>query len=90
MKRCKVTISGKVQGVRFRAFLKERAGALGLAGWCRNLSTGEVEAVAAGDEAKLRKFLRYAREGPIGSDVDSVSAEWADDAEGFRGFTILR
>jgi len=90
MRRCKLTISGRVQGVRFRAFLKERADALGLAGWCRNLPSGEVEALAAGDEAKLKRFMEEAREGPIGSDVSGVSAEWANDAEIFHGFTIIR
>lgn len=90
MRRCRLVISGRVQGVRFRAFLKERADALGLAGWCRNLPAGGVEAVAAGDEAKLKKFLGCAKEGPIGSAVAGVDVEWADDAEGFREFTIVR
>lgn len=90
MKRCKLLIRGKVQGVRFRAFLKERADTLGIVGWCRNLSSGEVEALAVGDEARLKMFMEEAREGPIGSDVSGVSTEWAEDAEGFQGFTILR
>jgi len=52
MKRAHLFISGKVQGVFFRAFTKEVADSLGLKGWVRNLTDGRVEAVFEGEEKR--------------------------------------
>lgn len=72
MQRLYVRISGRVQGVGFRWFVREEARRLGLSGWVTNLPTGEVE-VAAGGEASLVDRLRSAlRVGPAGAEVDRV------------------
>lgn len=59
-----VLISGRVQGVGYRAWCAERAGGLGLSGWVRNLHKGEVEAVFCGSAAQVDAMVAAAAEGP--------------------------
>jgi acylphosphatase len=65
-------ISGRVQGVGFRWFVREEARRLGLAGWVRNLPTGEVELVAEGPTSALDSFARTIGRGPPGARVEVV------------------
>lgn len=69
-------ISGKVQGVGFRAATVDEARAIGLAGWVRNLSDGSVEAVAGhADEARLAQFSVWLHHGPVFAQVAAVTSE---------------
>jgi acylphosphatase len=54
-----VVISGRVQGVWFRASTKEKADELGLTGWVKNNSKGDVEAVFEGDESAVREIIAW-------------------------------
>ncbi len=65
-------ISGRVQGVGFRWFVREEARRLGLAGWVRNLPTGEVELVAEGAPESLDALARSIGKGPPGARVELV------------------
>ena len=65
-------ISGRVQGVGFRWFVREEARRLGLAGWVRNLPTGDVELVAEGLPELLEAFARTIGKGPPGARVELV------------------
>lgn len=65
-------ISGRVQGVGFRWFVREEARRLGLAGWVRNLPTGDVELVAEGPPEVLEAFARIIAQGPPGARVELV------------------
>lgn len=67
-----IEVAGKVQGLGFRGFVQERARALHLAGWVRNLSSGNVEIAAAGSEDAVRALLLAVREGPRGAEVKQV------------------
>lgn len=58
-------VTGRVQGVGFRAFLIRQANALGLVGWARNCRDGSVEALAAGPEEKVAALIAAARRGPF-------------------------
>ena len=71
-KRIRLTISGRVQGVCFRAYARDEARRLGLKGWVRNLPDGRVEALAQGDPAELRTFEAWCREGPSHARVREV------------------
>jgi acylphosphatase len=73
-RRVRVTISGRVQGVFFRASCAERARILGLAGWVRNGEDGVVEAVFEGPPHAVEDMLAWCREGPALASVDRVSA----------------
>ncbi len=67
-----VRVVGRVQGVGFRWFVRERADALGLAGWVRNRSDGSVELLVSGDAAATDQFLAAVRRGPKHARVDAV------------------
>lgn len=71
-------VSGRVQGVGFRAFAVETAQGLGVTGWVRNLADGRVEAVAEGGEEALDAFARALAEGPLLARVDHVAVEAAE------------
>lgn len=85
--RTRYRVRGRVQGVGYRAYAAGTAGALGLAGWVRNLTDGSVEAVAEGPERSLIAFERALRAGPVASEVRDVVAR-AEPAEGLTGFAI--
>jgi len=65
-------ISGRVQGVGFRAFTARQARELDLKGWVRNLNDGRVEAVAMGPEEVLVEFEKRLRKGPASGRVDAM------------------
>ncbi|CAO3414433.1 acylphosphatase [Azospirillum doebereinerae] len=72
-------ISGKVQGVWYRGWTVETAGALGLSGWVRNRSDGTVEALFAGPPEAVDRMLESCRRGPSAAVVRAVTAEPAAD-----------
>jgi acylphosphatase len=65
-------VKGRVQGVGFRWFVQREAAELGLNGWVKNTDQGDVEVVAAGDEALLAELKVALRKGSRGSRVDAV------------------
>jgi acylphosphatase len=81
-------VSGRVQGVGFRYFVRGRANELGLTGWVRNLYDGRVEVVAEGEQATLQQLEAALRRGPPGSDVTSVETEMGEDSGEFRDFAV--
>lgn len=90
MKQVRVTISGKVQGVFFRAFAKEEAEKLRITGWARNGSTGDVTVLAHGGEAFLKKFIKKLEQGPPLSRVDFVAVTWETPSpETFDHFEVV-
>jgi acylphosphatase len=82
----RVTISGRVQGVFFRATCVELARDLGLAGSVRNLSDGRLSATFEGADDAVDRMLAWCREGPPMARVDALEIEDvpASDATGFR------
>lgn len=79
-------VSGRVQGVFYRASTAERARELGLRGWARNLNDGRVEIVAAGDQADVAALAAWLWDGSPASRVDAVEVSpWTEQVpEGFR------
>lgn len=71
-KRVHVIVEGRVQGVFFRAFTRDEAVRLGLAGWVRNRPNGSVEAVVEGERAAVEKILQWFHQGSPNSIVDKV------------------
>ncbi|MFP4085151.1 MAG: acylphosphatase [Desulfonatronovibrio sp.] len=69
------TISGKVQGVYFRAWTKEQADSLGVKGWVRNISDGRVEVLAQAGDDVLAEFKKRLIQGSAMSEVRDVSCE---------------
>jgi len=62
-----VRVSGRVQGVFYRAFTQDRAKALGVNGWVRNIPGGGVEAVLEGERKQVGELLKSMKSGPTGS-----------------------
>ncbi|SNR88263.1 acylphosphatase [Desulfurobacterium atlanticum] len=81
-------VSGRVQGVGFRAFVKRKADMLGVKGFVRNLSDGRVEVVAEGEEEKLNKLLDFLHQGPSLSKVKSVEYSYSDYRGVYENFEI--
>ncbi len=79
-------ISGFVQGVGFREFVKKTARKMGVVGWTRNLTDRRVEIIAQAEEELLRKFVKIASRGPFLSEVKSVSIDWQEVSEVFTSF----
>jgi len=79
-------ISGRVQGVGYRAWALAAAQRLGLRGWVRNRMDGTVEALVIGADASVAAMIAACREGPIAARVSEVAVGAADDdgSEGFR------
>lgn len=88
-KRYRVFISGRVQGVFFRANTCKTAVALGLAGWVRNLPDGRVETVFEGEQSKTEAMLSWCRTGTPPARVDRVEAAEEDAAANLTGFEIV-
>ncbi|MBM4310946.1 MAG: acylphosphatase [Deltaproteobacteria bacterium] len=70
--RIRARVSGRVQGVFFRAETREQAQRLGLCGWVRNLPDGRVELLAEGDAQAVRSLIAWCRTGPPHARVDRV------------------
>jgi len=70
--KARVVISGRVQGVFFRANTKQKAEQLGLAGWVRNRSDGKVEALFEGEEKIVNEMIRWCHQGPPSARVEDV------------------
>lgn len=81
-------VSGRVQGVFYRASTRERALALGLRGYARNLPDGRVEVLACGPEGAVRELEAWLREGPPMARVTAVRCEPADPGDCPAGFEV--
>jgi acylphosphatase len=91
MVRARLVVSGRVQGVGFRWFVREAARQHRLAGWVRNRADGSVELEASGEEAAFRAFVTALRKGPPGARVDEVLEVSSNQAESLpQPFTIVR
>lgn len=87
MKQAHVYISGFVQGVGFRAYVRSKARKIGVVGWVRNLSDDRVEGVFQGDEEKVKKLITFCRRGPFFAQVTDVVVDWEEAKESFTEFT---
>jgi acylphosphatase len=85
--RCRVLISGRVQGVNFRAACQWMAVQHGVTGWVRNLSDGRVEAVFEGPTDDVQPLLDWASRGPRLAQVSDVAVQ-AEQPEGLETFLI--
>jgi len=83
-------VSGHVQGVGFRYFVRTTAMNLGLSGWVRNLPDGRVEVEAEGDEDSLQELEERLWKGCHFSRVEDVACTRTENAKGFEDFAIRR
>lgn len=88
--RATVTISGRVQGVYFRASTKATADNLGITGWVRNLPDGSVKAVFEGPRDAVESIVSWCHQGPPKARVRHVKVEWGRHLGEFQSFDIIR
>ena len=87
--RAHVFVTGRVQGVYYRATTRERAREEGVDGWVENLDDGRVEAVFEGDREAVEAMVEWCHTGSPRARVDDVDVE-VGDPSGIEGFEIRR
>jgi acylphosphatase len=83
----RAVVSGRVQGVGFRAFAQRAARETGVRGWVRNLPDGSVETAVEGPEENVRAYLDKVRRGPLMGKVTTMTEEELSP-QGFQLFEI--
>jgi len=88
MPQLRAIVSGRVQGVYFRAATREVAERLDLDGYVRNRPDGTVEVAASGGKARLEELIAFLHEGPAVARVERVEIEWETGDRHEPGFTV--
>jgi acylphosphatase len=86
--RVHLVVSGRVQGVAFRAYTVDEAHRLRVAGWVRNLPDGCVEAEAEGERTALEALVAWCRGGPPSARVEGVEVRWGAYRGDLGPFTV--
>jgi acylphosphatase len=86
---CIIKVSGKVQGVFYRASAKDQADALGILGFVRNEPDGSVYIEAEAEEAVMSRFIAWCRQGPRMAQVARCDVSEKEKI-GFKHFEIRR
>ena len=87
-RRVQVVISGRVQGVAFRANCQRQANELGVTGWARNLWDGSVEALFEGPSEAVDAMLLWCRRGPSHAVVTGVEVTEAEPGTPYSSFYV--
>lgn len=88
MKRVHVIINGQVQGVFFRANIKEHANMLDINGYVKNNEDGSVEAVFEGDDEDIQEMIEFCKEGTRRAKVDDVQVETEEYKDEYEDFEV--
>jgi acylphosphatase len=86
--RVHIWVTGRVQGVGFRAFVISSAGLIGVHGWVRNVGWDTVEAVAEGSREQVDQFIHALKTGPRASRVDHSQVEEENPTAEFSAFEM--
>lgn len=89
MKQFYLIISGDVQGVGYRSWMKREAQKLQLAGWVKNRDDGAVEAIVQGEEKRVQNMVKRVRKGPDVAWVEHVDIAERDVDTGMIGFEVI-
>jgi acylphosphatase len=88
MKQVRTIVSGRVQGVWFRARTRDKAVALGVTGFVRNLPDGTVEIVAQGEESQIDALMSWARQGPPMAEVSGLKVDEIPNDADYSSFEV--
>ncbi|MCL4353666.1 acylphosphatase [Patescibacteria group bacterium] len=89
MQQAHIFISGFVQGVGFRRFIKKNAENLGIVGWVRNTRDNKVEALFQGSEKNIKTVIMVSGKGPFLAEIKNLEVIREDIKEDFRDFRII-
>lgn len=87
--RAHVFIEGRVQGVFYRAWIREQVQELGLGGWARNLEDGRVEAVFEGEKGKVGEMIEKCKTGSKFAKVNHIDVTWEKASGEFKTFQVV-
>ncbi|MCK9395468.1 MAG: acylphosphatase [Methylobacter sp.] len=88
MRKVKILVSGRVQGVYFRLFTQNKAKHFAIKGSAKNLPDGRVEIIAEAENMTIEKFIRWCHKGPITARVDHVEVTELQPDELLTSFEI--
>ncbi|MBI5495248.1 MAG: acylphosphatase [Deltaproteobacteria bacterium] len=88
MEAIRVVVTGRVQGVSYRAYCQDAGRRMGLTGWVRNRRDGSVEAFAQGERAALDAFTGWCHQGSPSADVTGVTVERVPPDPAVVGFSV--
>lgn len=89
MKQAHIFVSGFVQGVGYRQFVKRSARGIGVVGWVRNLPDGRVEVILQGSQEKIDQLIALCKKGPFLSEVEDVQVVWEESTEEYKDFNVV-
>ncbi len=84
-----ITISGYVQGVGYRKFVRQLGRKLGLTGWVQNMPDGTVEAKAFGPKEDIELLITMCKKGSYIAEVKDVKAVWGEEDNVPEDFVVL-
>lgn len=91
VRRVRLLLKGRVQGITFRAFARQNAGKLGIGGYAKNLRNGNFEVVAQGEDRNLEAFVKLCRRGPMLAKIEAFELTELDpEDEGECGYFDIR
>ncbi len=88
MKHLSINVTGKVQGVYFRASTKQKADELGLQGTVMNLPNGSVQIEVVGTETTIEQFIKWCNEGPERAEVKEVNCIQIEELGAYTNFKV--
>jgi acylphosphatase len=88
MRKVKILVTGRVQGVYFRMFTQNKAKQFGIKGHARNLPDGRVEIIAEADHGSIEQLIKWCHKGPVTARVDHVEMTELEPDEVLTSFEI--
>lgn len=82
-------MTGHFTGTFFKSTAKGRARMLGIRGWIKNNSDGEIEAVLEGSKEDVEALIAFLNNGPNGAQIYDLQVEWKEPARNFQSFDIV-
>ena len=89
MRRVKIVVSGRVQGVYFRLFTQNKAKHLAINGTVQNLPDGRVEIFAEAEHLMIEKFIKWCSKGPVTARVDNIEVTELEPEFAYTSFDII-
>ncbi len=86
--RAHIRLGGRVQGVAFRFYTRDRAYQFGIKGWIKNLADGDVEAVLEGERSSVQQMIGWCKKGPSLAIVERFTVDWQPYTGEFNHFSI--
>ena len=88
MRKVRILVTGRVQGVYFRMFTQNKAKQFGIKGYARNLPDGRVEIIAEADQSSIENFIKWCHKGPVTARVDHIEITELEADEVLASFEV--